>query len=132
MQHKAERAEDMVNTLRRGLDCLPFSEPLRRWVVKAHLDAGDLRAAIEEMQNLALTIAPTIPDKRPGAPSQINPDWIQIHFRLAEYYEALDEPERALDQYSIALKKDPTGPFAKEIQAQIERLKAKIVAENAP
>jgi tetratricopeptide (TPR) repeat protein len=46
------------------------------------------------------------------------------NFRMAQCYEKLDEPEEASTHYQEYLKILPEGPFAKEAQKALQKLKA--------
>jgi len=57
----------------------------------------------------------------------INPDAAEPHFRMAEAYEKKKEYEfvNAIDEYRLALDKDPDGPFADRCRQRIQALTAK-------
>ncbi|MCX7015247.1 MAG: tetratricopeptide repeat protein [Candidatus Sumerlaeota bacterium] len=128
LQFKANRLSDAILALERGLEYRPQSETLRRWLVKAQIQAGQYDEAAEELTLLARDIPPRLPPKKPNEEPLVNPDWIQINFRLAEVYEALGQLSRALDHYAIAYQKDPHGLYNGEALQGLQRLKTKILA----
>jgi tetratricopeptide (TPR) repeat protein len=46
------------------------------------------------------------------------------NFRMAQCYEKLDQPDQAIPHYEEYLKILPEGPFAKEAQKALQKLKA--------
>jgi tetratricopeptide (TPR) repeat protein len=46
------------------------------------------------------------------------------NFRMAQCYEKLDQPDQAIPHYQEYLKTLPEGPFAKEAQKALQKLKA--------
>jgi tetratricopeptide (TPR) repeat protein len=52
------------------------------------------------------------------------------NFRMAQCYEKLDQPDQAITHYQEYLKILPEGPFAKEAQKGLQKLKAE--AKNEP
>jgi tetratricopeptide (TPR) repeat protein len=46
------------------------------------------------------------------------------NFRIAQCYEKLDQPDEAITHYQAYLKILPGGPFAKDAQKSLEKLKA--------
>ena len=128
---QAQRLTEMMAALRRGLQFHPQSETLRLWLVKACFSAGEHRQAVEQLNLMSQTMPPRLPPAAPGQPERVNPDWIKIHFRLAEVYEALGESGRALDHYAMAYQKDPMGPLHAEALGGMERLKAKILTDES-
>ena len=46
------------------------------------------------------------------------------NFRMAQCYEKLDQPDQAITHYEEYLKILPEGPFAKEAQKALQKLKA--------
>jgi tetratricopeptide (TPR) repeat protein len=46
------------------------------------------------------------------------------NFRMAQCYEKLDQPDQAIPHYQEYLKILPEGPFAKEAQKALQKLKA--------
>jgi tetratricopeptide (TPR) repeat protein len=53
------------------------------------------------------------------------------NFRLAQCYEKLDQPEQAVPHYQEYLKILPAGPFAKEAQKALQKLKAEAKNETS-
>jgi len=57
------------------------------------------------------------------------------NFRMAQCYEKLDQPDEAITHYQEYLKILPEGPFSKDAQKALQRLKAaetKSQAEKVP
>jgi len=52
------------------------------------------------------------------------------NFRMAQCYEKLDQPDQAIVHYQEYLKILPEGPFAKDAQKALQKLKAQ--AKNEP
>jgi tetratricopeptide (TPR) repeat protein len=52
------------------------------------------------------------------------------NFRMAQCYEKLDQPDQAITHYQEYLKILPEGPFAKDAQKALQKLKAE--AKNEP
>jgi tetratricopeptide (TPR) repeat protein len=52
------------------------------------------------------------------------------NFRLAQCYEKLDQPDQAIPHYQEYLKILPAGPFAKEAQKALQKLKAEAKNES--
>lgn len=62
-----------------------------------------------------------------GKAMMIHPDWAEPHFLMAQAYEKKDrnEFENAIDEYKIALEKEPNGPLAARSKQKIRALKAR-------
>jgi tetratricopeptide (TPR) repeat protein len=127
--HLAARPEQMVEALRRGLDFLPHCETLRRFLIKARLENQEYTEAVEELKLLSWSLSGAPSSGRPGDPRPAGGDSIAAHLRLAEFYEMLGRPARALDQYALAFSKAPYGPQRDEVLSGMARLKAKILAQ---
>jgi len=53
------------------------------------------------------------------------------NFRMAQCYEKLDQPDQAITHYQEYLKILPEGPFAKEAQKALQKLKAEAKNETS-
>jgi tetratricopeptide (TPR) repeat protein len=53
------------------------------------------------------------------------------NFRMAQCYEKLDQPDQAIAHYQEYLKILPEGPFAKEAQKALQKLKAEAKNESS-
>jgi hypothetical protein len=122
--YDAKRMPEMIDSLRKGLEFLPHSQTLRRWLVKGLLESQNYSASLNEMKNLEREIPSRLRSKNSGQPGPLNPEWILIHFRQAEIYEMLGDRPRAYDQYALAFEKDTSGMFRDKSKAAMERLAA--------
>ena len=50
---------------------------------------------------------------------QLNPNYIEAHFRLASIYRVKNMFDRASEEYNKVIELDPTGPLAKDAQRSI-------------